>query len=132
MQTHETHTMNAETLVLSCGHRPSPHDSHTTGTARIPMEGGARAEVCWSCADDHIRGLMRSGAMVVGYLSEDGKSLTSWSGGKLADVTGIVERRGVGFGGGTRTYWSAIGEGRKWYGSSTGRGMVTTMRARKS
>jgi hypothetical protein len=117
--------------LLSCGHPPSPHDTHTTGTALVPQPDGTALVVCWSCADEHSRGLMRLGEAVVGYLSDDGRRITTWSGGKLADVTGLVERQGVGFGG-SRTYWSATGEGKNWYGSCVGRGMITTMKARKS
>jgi hypothetical protein len=119
--------------TLSCGHAPSPHGEHTTGTAWLPQDPPTPPiEVCWDCADEHVRSQMRLGAPVGAYLSGDGKTIQTWSGGKLADVTESVERRCGGFARGvTRIYWKASGEGRTWHGSTAGRNIVTTMRATK-
>lgn len=77
-----------------------------------------------------MRDQMRHTDIVVGYLSGDGKRVTTWSGGTLVAVAVHYERR-VGFGG-ARTYWNAIdSDGCRWYGSSAGTGMVTTMRRAK-
>ncbi len=114
-------------MALSCGHEPSPHDTHTTGTAFTPKG----REICWACADDAARDHMRRGRDTVGYMSQDGKAINTWSGGVLATVTSRNVRR-VGFHSTERTYWKATdATGKHWYGSSAGFGMFTTMRRAK-
>lgn len=73
----------ADKRVLSCGHTPSPHNIYTTGTAWT-MDG---REICWVCADaEQVADLLKR-EPVVGYLSADGKAVTTWTGGKLGSVT---------------------------------------------
>ncbi len=69
--------------------------------------------------------------IMTAYLSNDGKTITTWSGGTLATVLHSHERR-VGFGRAMRRYWNAIdATGARWYGNSAGTGMITTMRRTK-
>lgn len=70
--------------VLSCGHHPSPHSYTTTGTAHLP-DG---QEVCWKCADAMQREDLKDRSKpFVAYVSSDGKTITSWTGGHLMRVT---------------------------------------------
>lgn len=75
--------MSTNERILSCGHHPSPHDQHTTGTAHCP-DG---REICWACADaEQVAALKDRSKPAGGYLSQDGRTLTTWTGGKLGDV----------------------------------------------
>lgn len=69
--------------TLDCGHQPSPHDVCTTGTAHT-SDG---REICWECADHEHRESLKDRRPTGGYLSSDGKTVTTWSGGHLATVT---------------------------------------------
>ena len=71
------------TPTLSCGHLPSPHGPHTTGTAHL-ADG---REVCWECADNMQREDLKERKPVCAYVSIDGKRITTWSGGILMKVT---------------------------------------------
>ena len=69
--------------LLDCGHHPSPHSPMTTGTAHMP-DG---KEICWTCADAaQVEQLRDRSRPFVAYVSGDGKSITTWTGGKLMDV----------------------------------------------
>ena len=69
--------------ILSCGHHPSPHHVFTTGTAHLPDE----REVCYACADEMRREEMKDRTRpFTAYVSGDGLSITSWSGGNLMRV----------------------------------------------
>ena len=111
--------------TLDCGHGPSPHGAHTTGTAHIP-DG---KEVCWSCADqwtrDEIERTPPGSAMPILYLTKSpcGRVvLSTWSGRTMLHVTQHSTAR-VGFGG-HRTYVRAEDDhGTKFYGTSPGFGM---------
>jgi len=69
--------------VLSCGHHPSPHSNFTTGTARTP-DG---REICWTCADAEQVAALLDRKPTGGYLSGDGQTVTTWTGGTLGRVT---------------------------------------------
>lgn len=116
--------------TLTCGHEPSPHGEHTTGTATLP-DG---REVCWACADDWAREDIRTGGTYFAYLSSDGRQLTTWSGGRLADVTRLSKSRHFGFYGVSYdvVHFRAVDvHGARWYGTSPGRGMYARMRRAK-
>lgn len=113
--------------ALACGHAPSPHGEHTTGTAHMPD----RREVCWECADAHQRERMRTESEIVAYLNTDGSQVTTWSGGTLGTVTRRVTRR-VGFHGSTRHYLTVCDtDGRMWHGTSPGPDMYARLHASK-
>jgi hypothetical protein len=116
--------------VLDCGHGPSPHGAYTTGTAHTP-DG---KEICWNCSNEEQRQDLEDATDYVGYLSEDGKEITTWPGGKLADVTYYNPVKYYGFYGipFTRVFWRATdGHGQLWHGSSPGRGMYARMHKNK-
>jgi hypothetical protein len=111
-------------VALSCGHEPSPHSEHTTGTVTLPDD----REVCWSCGDQWQREYMATHDQLDAYLSSDGKSITTWSGGHLATVERGVSRK-TGFCGATRMYLRAVDPtGKRWHGSSPGPGMYARLR----
>lgn len=67
------------TTTLSCGHEPSPHSEHTTGTAHTACKcvgtgkGTHRPdcesrEICWSCADALQREELKSARTFTAYL----------------------------------------------------------------
>ena len=83
--------------------------------------------VCYGCADSRERADMATADRFFAYLSSDGRTVTTWTGAALADVTSERERR-VGFGG-CRVYVRATDRtGRKWYGNGPGRGMYVRLR----
>lgn len=69
--------------ILSCGHTPSLHENFTTGTAHLP-DG---REICYACADEMQRADLLTSDRFTGYVSSDGKCLTTWTGGRLGSVS---------------------------------------------
>jgi hypothetical protein len=117
--------------VLSCGHHPSPHSEHTTGTAHTP-DG---REICWTCADQEQREALKDRTKAAGgYLASDGRTVTTWTGGKLGTVTSATTVR--------LARWSAFHgktmqairvrdvHGNMWHGR-TSPGMSVTLRPLK-
>ena len=62
--------------ILDCGHTPSEHGPHTTGTAHTP-DG---REICWQCAGNEERAAMiESGNGTMYTTKKDGKwRVTNW------------------------------------------------------
>lgn len=120
--------------ILSCGHPPTPA-LNTPGWVALPPNN---RHVCYPCADDWQRERMKTEMRIGAYLSGDCKELRTWTGGKLADVTRLMVRRGryrKGPRAGepwARYYWRASAAGRHWTGVSEGPNMVTIMRAAKA
>lgn len=66
------------TCALSCGHAPSPHSQHTTGTAHT-RDG---REICWDCASkEELDSMIEDGKNYM-YLSRDGNAwkVANWTG----------------------------------------------------
>lgn len=90
MTTVDTHTM------LDCGHAPQP--TYYAGTDKVLFSGYATLpdsgrKVCPDCADDMHRAqlaALKPGGRFYGYLSSDGRRVTSWTGGELARVTRVT------------------------------------------
>jgi hypothetical protein len=120
---------------LSCGHPATPRGPHTTGVAYVGApDSNERIAVCYSCADEAIRKLMRTGTnRIAGYLSADCKTVTTWTGGVLCVIDSLVVRRGRRGSGQrwTRYYWRSKCAGRRWFGVCPGPGMLTMMRVGK-
>jgi subtilase family serine protease len=112
--------------TLDCGHEPSPHSEHTTGTAHT-ADG---REVCWTCADSEHRESLKSDKRTTGYLSGDGSAITTWTGGVLMTVTRENQTR-AGFGHGLTYLRATDTHGQQWYGSSPGRNMYASLRRSK-
>ena len=75
---------------------------YSTGYAT--MLNGAIA--CYNCADIQQRADMRMQGYTFGYIGEDGKYVTTWSGGVLLRVTYVSQPKRVGFG--RRQYVKAV------------------------
>lgn len=122
--------MADDTRTLDCGHPPSPHGPHTTGTAHT-HDG---REICWTCADNEQREALRNlphGQAVAGYLSADRRHITTWSGGHLLNVTEVGSTRSTTPTGGRFTLVTWRGksdDGTVFYGRGGGEGMVTSIR----
>ena len=113
---------------LNCGHEPSPHGEHTTGTGHT-ADG---RELCWECCNRDERDALRTAQHYSAYLTctEGGTyALTTWPGGELAKVTAIWETSAGGFARGTTIYrFRAVDDdGQRWYGTSPGPGMYARM-----
>ncbi len=109
--------------ILDCGHEPSPHSTHTTGTGHTP-EG---KEICWSCCNEGERTALKLSDKYLAYLSGNGLLIITWPGGKLGDVTYLRES------------WHNIGgkllhlrmtdvHGQKWFGTSPSKGSYCKLR----
>jgi hypothetical protein len=99
----------------------------TTGYATL-RDSGER--ICYACADAQQRADMLTADKYGVYLSSDGKTLTTWTGGELARVTSETTSR-TGFHGTKLTHIRAVGAGAKWYGKGAGRGMCLTIHRAK-
>lgn len=118
--------------TLNCGHPPTPTEGPGTGYAETP-EGET---ICYLCADERQRAELEAlepGGEFFAYLSErrDGSgwlnySLTTWSGGHLADVRARDSRIAPGVDG--LRFVSADG---RYYGMSPGAGMYARVRRYK-
>lgn len=114
--------------VLSCGHHPSPHECFTAGTAHLP-DG---REVCYDCADALQREELKDRSRpFTGYLSTDGRAVTSWSGGELMTVTGWepckLTRLSYAHGKSYRSIRARDCHGAMWYGRGSP-GIAITLR----
>ncbi len=112
--------------TLACGHKPSPHGDHTTGTGY----GADGVEVCWDCCNVRELTAFLAADKYCAYLSGDGKSITTWPGGLLARVTWSHKVR-HGFCGQLTRFDAVASDGSKWYGTSPGNGMYCRLRRRK-
>lgn len=127
--------------ILDCGHYPSPHSTHTTGTART----ADNQEICWDCADNEQRAELLTTDKFFAYLSiakpetlgkdetfvwfkgkESPCRLTTWSGGTLANVRRLWKTRNN-FAGWIWRFWAIDAHGQWWYGTSPGVGMYARM-----
>lgn len=111
--------------ILDCGHAPRL-DSEGIGVGYARLEGRT---LCYSCADDWARADMRDHNSVFAYVSQDGKTVTTWTGGELARVTWHrSEVRYTPTGGRyERHYYNARGDG-GWHGIGAGPGMYVRLR----
>lgn len=115
---------------LDCGHLPTKTDSEfTNGIARY--EGKT---ACYECAANFDREAIKRGEVIVGYISQDGKSVTTWPGIPLMKVTGEWTSNS-GFGGKTVYYNAVAPDGKRYYGKNGGhfggRGCVIRMKPNK-
>lgn len=120
--------------ILDCGHvNPGVEAAGwngwgPTGYARTP----ANFTMCYPCADVHDRAAMANANEHFGYLSGDGKSITTWTGGHLARVTQHGKAR-LGFHGSMIHAIRAVApDGSQWYGRNGGEGMHIKIKRAKS
>lgn len=105
----------ADRVMVDCGHYVTPGHFYANG---VPMTTGyARAadtdaRMCYSCADDMQRTELATADRFTGYLSADGRSVTTWTGGTLARVTEHWTSRAA-----HKTYVRAVTpDGARWHG----------------
>jgi hypothetical protein len=126
--------------ILSCGHAPTVSEP---GTALAPVGTGYATwgptgeTLCYACADARERQAIADGADRFGaYVSETGRTLTTWTGGTLATVTALWKgpRRWSDRQGDWRMEYvrAVTPDGREWYGAHNADWQCVTMRARKS
>ncbi len=116
---------------LDCGHEPTRVEGSAGAGFGRGTDGKTR---CYSCCNAEEREALLTGDRYDAYLSGDGLTLTTWPGGKLADVTRLVKARTGGFGWQQhhRYYFRAIDvHGAAWYGSTPGKGMFARMHRAK-
>lgn len=88
-------------------------------------------KLCYQCCDNSQRLEFSAAERFSAYVSSDGKSLTTWTGGKLARVVGISRHRG-GFGGEYFSIQAVAPNGARWYGRGGGPGMFANLRRSKA
>ena len=115
-------------MRADCGHE-IVSNGFSTGYATSRSTGQT---LCYPCANEAQRADMISAQSFMAYLSSDGSTVTSWSGGKLGTVLRETVRKGVGFSPDGRTYLRVIDcRGKQWHGNGPGRGMYVRLRASK-
>lgn len=116
--------------LLDCGHAPTPHGVGT-GVATAPNG----RTMCYPCADREQREALATIDVFAGYVSGDVKRVTTWTGGKLADVTKVTtgKRRYTPSGGSYRLryVWAKSPDGARWYGRGNDDWDVITLRRAK-
>ena len=102
-----------------------------TGYASVPHPGAPkeRRMVCYACADQMQRTELadRSGPFL-GYISSDGATFTTWTGGTLGRVTSHSSYRGGWHGSRLHCYRVRDVHGADWFGRSAGPGMCIRLR----
>ena len=106
-------------------------DGIKTGYA-VPRDG---EKICHPCANTSQREGMKTARIIVAYISSDGRSVTTWTGGKLATVirSTYVELTRISFTHGRfiRAIRAVDDTGAHWYGRGSP-GLAVTLRRAKS
>lgn len=111
---------------LDCGHSPTP-TSFGTGYGTSPDN----KRKCYNCCNvDELKAFREAGHYMA-YLSTDGTSITTWTGGLLGKVTGFTDTK-AGFGS-SRRYLDVRGlDGTLYYGNTPGPGMFARLHRKKN
>lgn len=122
--------------TLDCGHVLAPKPLETYYGTGYAVDGAGRT-LCYACADDRHRAELLTEHETGGYLSGDGKTITTWTGGVLMHVTSTKTAR-VGFRDVTgrrpiRYYLQAtdVHGAHHWTGTGAGPEMYVRMRRAK-
>lgn len=119
--------------ACDCGHLPTPTEHLGTGQAR--MTGTDDRTICYDCADAMTRcdiAQSKSGDRITLYISSDGNTVTTWTGGRMMRILGWGARHPWSNGyDGPRYYVRAIdNDGCVWYGTGAN-GMYANLRKAK-
>lgn len=122
-------------VLLTCGHPATPQEPGSISTGYGTKSNGDK--VCLSCAFKFEQSAFWRATRYTGYVSSDGTTFTTWTGGVLAIMDwgwstqdGQVRHTPTG-GEYKRYHWTAHdNDGGQWYGDNGGPGMVVTMRKR--
>lgn len=90
--------------------------------------------ICYACADQNQRAdlITSRDGPIYAYVASNGKTVTTWTGGKLGDIVGYGESR-AGWHGSTIAYFRVRDiHGQWWQGRGCGRGMACTLRPMKT
>lgn len=112
--------------MLGCGHS-------TRDVAGYAMRNDG-TRICYACADDEQRAALLTQPAIVGYLTYKPCTITTWTGGKLMDVTYVrfVTMRGFNGSHYERFYVNAVDvHGQRRHGNGRGYGMYVRMRRTK-
>lgn len=119
--------------LCGCGHLPTDTTGGATGYAT--MADGKT--LCYPCADTAEREAFATADMFTGYVKEDTRQFTTWTGGKLAAITSMYygKTRYTPSGGSysIRYIQATAPDGSRWSGSgSSGHDVVTLRRVAPS
>lgn len=120
--------------TLTCGHDSTPDNfTFTTGYATLPNG----ETLCYPCADEYQRDELKNSNTFVGYVNSDQTEITTWTGGKLMDMTpkyGYRQQTGTRQITPSGGYWRRHDyrakdvHGQEWYGFNSGPSMAIRMR----
>lgn len=113
--------------VLGCGHPLVKPDHLGTGYVRTAND----FTMCYLCADEHDRSAMANANEHFGYLSSDGKHITTWTGGELAKIIGHGVAPNGWYGSDIHFIRASAPDGSEWYGRNGGEGMVIKIKRAK-
>jgi hypothetical protein len=102
-----------------------------TGCATGYGETPDGRRLCFPCCDQSQRLEFSAADRFSAYVAGDGKTVTTWTGGKLARIVGMTRHRG-GFGGEYVTVQAVAPNGARWYGRGGGAGVYVNLRRSKS
>lgn len=109
------------------GTRDMTGQPFTSGTAHT-SDGRV---LCYTCAEAEELAAFHEAATYGAYLSSDGRTVTTWTGATLAQVTSNTDADN-GWHGSTITHIRAVDStGAHWFGKGGGEGMCLTMRRNK-
>jgi hypothetical protein len=86
---------------------------------------------CYACCENRESRAFEASDAYCCYLSSDGRTATTWTGGKLAAVTSERTTR-AGYCGETVYVRATAPNGSRWYGRGGGRGMYLRLRRYKA
>lgn len=122
-------TRDLTPFTPDCGHTVTPDPSSIgTGQAR-DLETGET--MCYPCADAREQEKIKTADVFTGYVSADGKRITTWTGGELAVITSLTHSRKIYTKSGAyRMRWvtARTPDGARWYGRSKDDADVITIR----
>lgn len=110
-----------ESELLSCGHMSTP-GTLAAGYARMPEDD---RKICYACADEYQRKEVQTAAKVYAYVSSNGMTIQTWTGGSLMRVLNMYRR---GMPRHTYSVWARDPHGQLWYGIGGGAGMYVGLR----
>lgn len=125
--------MDLKPFTPDCGHTVTPTpNSIGTGKATDPRTGRT---MCYPCAEERERGIIRSGEPTGVYVNETEGTVTTWTGAELGKITSLTR--------GAKRYTNSgcyrmrsitvrTPDGRDWYGRGSADMDAVTIRRRKS
>lgn len=109
--------MDPKPFTPDCGHTVTPTPgSIGTGKATDPKTGRT---MCYPCAEEREREIIRSGEPTGVYVNEDKRTVTTWTGAELGKITSLTrgaKRHTKNGPTQTRSITVRTPDGRNWYG----------------